>query len=65
MHPGKATLFYRLLYRIYSFRTRVRGGGEAVNIISYIQYLRQLLAGSRLKNRVNSAQMGDLLENLG
>ena len=29
------------------------------------QYLRQLLAGSRLKNRVNSAQTGDLLENLG
>jgi hypothetical protein len=29
------------------------------------QYLRQLLARNRLGNRVNSAQTGNLLENLG
>jgi hypothetical protein len=34
MHPGKAYIFYRLLYRIYSFRTCVQGGCDSVNIIS-------------------------------
>jgi hypothetical protein len=32
---------------------------------SNCQYLRQLLAGNRQWNGVNSAQTGDLLENLG
>ena len=33
--------------------------------ISFIQYLRQLCAGGRLKNGMNSAQAGDLLKNVG
>ena len=35
------------------------------NIVNHYQYLRQLLACNRLGNRVDSAQTGDLLENLG
>lgn len=55
-NDSEKELIYRLRYDVYCVEKK---------FISDDQYLRQLLSGNWLKNRVYRAQTGDLLENLG